>query len=239
MAISPHFRGGTRTAALATLVVAVGCTTDSGPPGGQRPALATVPERPSPRYDAFEQTVLRDALDAAAGATREALETGAARRSGRTPAAAAVLPPPPATPPPPPAPPPVPDAVRIEDDMVTADGLIQLAEAVQRDRSELLRREQATAQRAAEPEPVAERVTVVAFPPGAAELTDRERQRLARALDGEDPSGLWIVRTGGDLAEPRARAVEAALAALGVPDDASVTAPLGRDVDVAEIAVRR
>lgn len=227
---------GVLLAASATLG---GCAVPPGPTGGERPELARVRESPEPRYDAFERTLLRDALTAAAHETRRAGEVAAARREGRTPRPLAPLPPPPAVAPRPTPPPPPPAELGLEENLVSADDLVGLAQAVGRDRRELARRAQVIAALEAPPPDAAERLTAVVFPPGSAELTARERARLVRALSASSTAGRWIVRTGEPFAAARAEAVRTLLVELGVPATAVVTARRERDVDVAEIAVRR
>jgi len=224
--------------------LAAGCAREAGPPGGTQPELAAVPARAAPRYDPFERTVLRDALDAAATDARLARASVRARVDGGGPEPAPPLPPPPATPPDAAASMPAPGDGGLEDNLVTADSLLALAEAVGRDRLELARRARIreAAFEVEPPEP--ERIGVVAFAPSATTLSPRERERLARALAAlpaatRADGPAWIVRTGGPLAAARAIAVVDALVAQGVPAEAIVTARLDRQVDVAEIAVRR
>lgn len=238
MAIRPLFASPFSTLTVAAVVAGLaGCAVEEGPPGGSRPALAAVPERPDRRYDAFERAVLRDALAAAAHDARAARATRLARPDGA--ATPAPLPPPPALAPRPTDLPPPPPDLSIEDNLVMAEGLVGLAAAVGRDRLALARR--AAIREALEPPPgpTFERVTAVVFPPGSASLTARERARLARALDAVDTAGPWTVRVGGSEAEARGDAVRAALVELGVAAAAIGVEPLERDVDVAEIVVRR
>lgn len=236
MAIRPLFSKVALATCLAPLAA---CALDPGPPGGERPALAAVADRPAPRYDGFERTVLRDSLAAAAHETRRRAAVVEGRIAGRAGAEPAPLPPPPALAPPP-TPPRLPaPELGLEDNLVTAEGLVGLAEAVGRDRVELARRARIREALAAPPEVEAERVTAVVFPPGGATLDARERDRLARALAAGGHDGDWLVRTGGVDAAARAAAVERALVELGV-DAARITVErLERDVAVAEIAVRR
>jgi hypothetical protein len=142
---------------------------------------------------------------------------------------------PPATPelPPPPA------ELSLEENLVAADDLVALATAFQRDRRELDRRAGIRDSLAAPPPNAAERVTTLAFAPGATRLTAREHARLGRALAIVGRDGSWIVRTGGALAQGRAAAALDALAAAGIEPARVATARLDRDVDLAEIAVRR
>ncbi|NBB71452.1 MAG: hypothetical protein GVY33_14225 [Alphaproteobacteria bacterium] len=216
-----------------------GCAVEPGPPGGERPALAAVPGRGDPRYDAFERTVLRDALAAAAAEAERAGAVAAARGRGEPPPAPVDLPPPPAIPPEPPQPPPPPPEISPEENLVGADDLVALAAAIGRDRRELARRLRIREAREAASAPTFERVTAVAFPPAGTRLSERERTRLERALEAGGTAGAWIVRTGGGLAEARAEAVREALVAAGVAPEDVATGALDRDVDVAEIAVRR
>jgi hypothetical protein len=201
--------------------------------------LAAVAPVPTPRYDEFERRVLRDALEAAAAGARDARETAAARQAGRPAAAAEVLGPPPAVAPAVPELPPPAAELSPEENLVAADDLVALATAVVRDRSELARRARIREGLDAPSAPTAVRVTVLAFPPSSARLSERERARLERALALVGSEGDWLVRTGGALAEPRAAAVEAALVAAGIARADVAVGALDRDVDLAEIAVRR
>jgi hypothetical protein len=212
---------------------------EPGPPGGERPALEAVPARSEARYDAFERTVLRDALAAAAADARRAREIAAARQGGRPRAAALPLPPPPAVPPAQPTLPPPPAELSPEENLVAADDLVALATAVLDDRRELERRARIQQGLQAPPTPPAERVTALVFPPASARLSERERARLERALALAGRDGAWLVRTGGALAGPRAAAARDALVAAGIAPADVATGRLDRDVDVAEIAVRR
>jgi len=240
VAIRPLFNKTPPFVALALAVVALaGCAVEPAPLGGERPALAAVPARGEPRYDAFERTVLRDALAAAAAEAERAGAMAAARRRGEAPPAPPALPPPPATPAVAPAPPPPPPEISPEENLVGADDLVALAAAVGRDRRELARRLGIREARVASSAPSFERVTAVVFPPAGTRLTERERTRLERALGARGTAGEWRVRTGGGLADARARAVRDALVAAGIPAAEVATGTLGRDVDVAEIAVRR
>lgn len=226
-------------AAAAALLTLAGCALEGGPPGGERPAMAAVPERPDPRYDAFERAVLRDALEAARHEARRARAVAAARQEGRPVVPPPALPPPPALAPADPDPPPPPPTLGLEDNLVDADGLVALATAVGRDRLELARRARIQAELDEPSAPPPRRVTVLAFAPSTASVGARERERLERALAAVGTEGAWLVRTGGALAERRATAAREALLAAGIDPAAIETASFDRDVDVAEIAVRR
>jgi hypothetical protein len=205
--------------------------------------MAAVPTAPAPLYDPFEREVLRDALRAAAVETKAEAASVAARLAGADAVGAPPLPPPPAVPPVVPDLPPPAAQFSLEDNLVAAEGLVELAQAVGRDRLELARRASILEGLDAPGAPAFVRVGVLVFPPGATRLTERERVRLDRALaqvrQEHAPVLAWRVRTGGPLAEARAAAVRSALEARGVPADVVTTARLERDVAVAEIAVRR
>jgi len=238
VAIRPLFNKPFALVAFVATALA-GCAVEPGPPGGERPALAAVPERPAPRYDAFERRLLRDALAAAAADARAARELVAARQAERPATAVAALPPPPAVPPEQPRLPPPAAELSPEENLVAADDLVALATAVLEDRRELARRARIQAGLEAPPVPAPQRVTTLVFPPASTTLTERERARLDRALARAGRDGAWLVRTGGALAEPRAAAARAALVAEGIAPGDIATGRLERDVDVAEIAVRR
>jgi len=240
VAIRPLFNKTPPFVVLAVAVTAVaGCAVDPGPHGGERPALAAVPGGSEPRYDAFERMLLRDALAAAGTEAERARAVAAARGRGEASPAPVDLPPPPAIPPVTAEAPPPPPEISPEENLVGADDLTALAAAVGRDRLELARRLRIREAREASPMPTPERVTAVVFPPASARLTERERARLERALEAGGIAGAWSVRTGGGLAQARAQTLRDALVAAGIAPEDVVTGALERDVDVAEIAVRR
>ncbi len=222
------------------LNIALTACSSAPEPGVVRPAMAAVPAGAEPRYDAFERALLTEDLVVAAAAARHQAARADARWEGSPALPPAPAPPLLARPLPPPAAPPRPEPLELGDDMITADDVIALAQAVLRDRRDLARRA-AVVEAAAAPAPTEERVTAVVFPPAASDLPPRERRRLERAL-GERPvdrAATWIVVAGGPRSARRAEAVRDALVDLGVDPMAVEVRGVDRAADVVEIRRRR
>ncbi len=243
MSVSPEFTCLTRTrgwlVALFCASLVAACASDPGPLGGSKPGLTEVPTAPTPRYDAFERAVLADSLTATAGRTRDVAAAADARVAG--------APPPQAAAPAAVAVTPVADVgprrasrgVDLDDTLATADDVLGLARAVLRDREELERRRRVLAAAAAPEVAQLERVTAIAFAPGSSVVASLERDRLQQAVVRAGRDGTWLVRAGGPLGEARAQAVLTSLVANGVEAEAVRTAATDRDVDLAEVVVRR
>ncbi|MFW5835152.1 MAG: hypothetical protein ACOCYE_13750, partial [Pseudomonadota bacterium] len=226
---------------LPLLLLLAGCAADPAPEGGARPDFADVPERPAPLLAPAERRAVMDNLQVDRAESRAASGVVAARL-GRIEAAppAASLPPAPITGVPrPPLPEPVIPPL-IGDDLMEADGLVELAEAASRDRV-LLERRLELGDPPPPPPPAPIVVTAVVFAPDGRALVPLERARLANALALAGSGGRWDVVVHGDpaLVEPRGRAIVEALAedGLEVPDIAVLAGD--RPVDLAEVRIRR
>ncbi len=241
--VSPHFTSRhcrcVRYAAFGAVLLVAGCAGDAGPRGGVKPELASVPDVAAPRYDAYERAVLAESLEASAAATREEAAIADARIAGEQAPESDALVPRVVEPPPPPRERRRAEEIDLDEDLVGARGIVRLADAVRRDRAELARLT-AVLDDIERPPPVPpERIAVVAFAPGSNELDPFEQQRLALAVSSADPVAEWLVRAGGAAGPERAAAAVAALESLGIERSTIITIDSGRDVAVAEIAVRR
>lgn len=220
-----------------TLLAACG---GGGPEGGVKPALDTVPEQVPARYDAFERSVLMQSLTVAGDEVRAEAATADARLRGEPPpvpgasADAPIVRPAPAR-----AAARPPGSATLREDLFGADDVVGIAQAVLRDRALLAQRAALLDAFENPPAVPPERVTVVAFAPEATTIGGFERRRLEAAVRATAAAPEWLVRAGGPSGDARAAAVAAVLVALDVPRTA-ITLEIGdRDVDVAEVAVRR
>ena len=239
--LTPHF-GRRSTAGLGLVLLAVaGCASSPAPEGGVAPSFASIPPRAAPLLSPPERAAMLANLDVDrddAAQSRGVVEA----RIGRIERAPEPVPLPAAPmtggplgrPGAPPAPP------LIGTKLVAAQGLLALADAARTDRVLLQQRLDLTVL-PPPPGPVSWLVTALVMVPDSAELPALERQRLARSVVATGVAGDWSVTVSGDddLAGARGDAIAALLVEGGVVPD-RITVDRGeREVDLAEVRVRR
>jgi hypothetical protein len=244
--LTPHFllsapRWGRCVASVLLLVGATACTSPPPPEGGVAPTFAEVPLRPAPLLSPTEREAVIGNLEVDRSTTATARGVVEARL-GRIEAAPAAVPlpaapPTVAAPGPPPAPPPPP---LVGNAFVTADGLVSLANAARRDRL-FLQERLALGAPPPPPSDAPRTVTAIVFAPDDAAVPPLERARLANAVAAAGMDGAWTVAASGDpsLADARAANVRALLVEAGVPADRIGVVAGERQVDLAEVRVRR